>query len=238
MLKCIAHRGASAEAPENTLAAFRQAIALKVEGLECDVHLTKDQRIVVIHDTHIGRTTSSEERLNIADLTLAELRSFDAGSWFGPLFKGELIPTLEELIQLTPEELPLMIEVKKGRSIPAAISKAVVNIVDRYPRHTLIVGSFSIPILKEMHRLNPQIELIGIAEKAEEVLPLLELPLKRLALWHRILDPKGIQILLKKGMKLWTFTVDDPQHAHELTDLGVEAIITNNPRKLKFLDTV
>lgn len=234
MHKCIAHRGASAEAPENTLAAFKQALALKVDGMECDVHLTKDGRVVVIHDTHIGRTTASEERLHVADLNLEELKALDAGSWFAPQFKGEAIPTLEELIQLTPNEIPLMVEIKRGHSSPTALAKAVVDIVNRYPRHTLLLGSFSLTILREVHRLNPVIELIGIAEKAEQVPPLLELPLKRLALWHKLLDEKGMIYLKKQHMKVWSFTVDDVERAEELHEWGVEGIITNNPRKLKF----
>ena len=127
-----------------------------------------------------------------------------------------------------------MIEIKRGHSSPAAIAAAVIAIANRYPRHTLYIGSFSIAILEEVHRLNPALTLMGIAEKAEQVPPLLELPLKRLALWHKIIDPKGMKILLSKKLKIWSFTVDDPARAHELTDLGVEAIITNDPRKLKF----
>lgn len=234
MHKWIAHRGASAEAPENTLAAFRLAFDLRVDGIECDVHMTRDGRVVVIHDTHIGRTTTSEERLHVADLTLQELQALDAGGWFSPRFKGETIPTLEELIQLTPNELPLMIEIKRGHSSPTALAKAVVDIVNRYPRHTLLLGSFSLTILKEVHRLNPALTLIGIAEKAVQVPPLLQLPLKRLALWHKLIDDKGMYYLRQQQVKVWTFTVDDAKRAEELILMGVEGIITNDPRKLKF----
>lgn len=235
MHKCIAHRGASKEAPENTLSAFRQALALQVDGLECDVHLTKDGQVVVIHDTHIGRTTTSADRLHVADLTLAELQSLDAGGWFSSQFIGEHIPTLEQLIQLTPNDIPLMIEIKKGHSSPKAIASAVVSLVNRYPRHHLLLGSFSIPILQEVHHLNPAIELIGIAEKAEQVPPLLALPLKRLALWHKLLDDQGMFHLQKHHLTIWCFTVDDKARAQALYDMGVEAVITNDPRSLKFL---
>lgn len=232
MIKCIAHRGASAEAPENTLAAFRQALALKVHGLECDVHLSKDNKVVVIHDTHIGRTTTSTKKVHVTDLTFKELQRFDAGSWFAPQFKHERIPSLEELIEITPKEMPLMIEIKRGLSPPAKSAAAVVQVVNRYPDHTLLLGSLSISILQEVLALNPHLVLIGVVDKAEHLLPLLQLPLNRLAIWHKILDHSGMDILLKRNLKIWSYTVDDPARAHELSALGVEAIITNNPRIL------
>src|SRR3984957_14426501 len=95
----IAHRGASGHAPENTLAAFRKAIAQGVAFIETDLQLTKDARLVAIHDETVNRTTTGHGAVH--DLSLYDLRKLDAGSWFGSEFAGERIPTLEEILEFS-----------------------------------------------------------------------------------------------------------------------------------------
>ena len=112
--KVIAHRGASHESPENTLASIRRAIDLNVDCIEIDVHLSKDHVPVVIHDDTVERTTSSKEKLRITDLTLQEIKKLDAGSWYNPSFKDENIPTLKEVLELDFKGCNLMIEMKKS----------------------------------------------------------------------------------------------------------------------------
>src|SRR4051794_19058975 len=97
-MKIIAHRGYSAKYPENTLAAFRACANLPIYGVEFDVHLTKDQQVVVIHDEAINRTSNGIGF--IKDMTLQELRQFDYGGWFSEEFKGERIPTLQEVLNV------------------------------------------------------------------------------------------------------------------------------------------
>src|SRR5258706_16292065 len=92
----IAHRGASGNAPENTLAAFRKAVALGATFIETDLHLSRDAHFVAIHDATVNRTTNGQGAVH--DMTLAELRRLDAGSWFGSGFGGEWMPTLEKLL--------------------------------------------------------------------------------------------------------------------------------------------
>src|SRR6056297_841327 len=91
-----AHRGASAVAPENTLAAFTAALQAGADGIELDVHLTRDGVPVVMHDETVDRTTNGSGR--IRDLSHAEIDDLDAGSWFGPRWRGEKIPTLEKVL--------------------------------------------------------------------------------------------------------------------------------------------
>src|SRR5712671_7719341 len=95
----IAHRGASGNAPENTLAAFRKAVALGATFIETDLQLSRDARFMAIHDATVNRTTNG--RGAVHDLTLADLRKLDAGSWFGSEFAGERIPTLEEILEFS-----------------------------------------------------------------------------------------------------------------------------------------
>ncbi len=97
----VAHRGASGHAPENTLAAFRRAVELGANFIETDLQLSRDARFVAIHDDTLDRTTSGHGPIH--GLALAELRELDAGSWFGPQFAGERIPTLEEILRFACE---------------------------------------------------------------------------------------------------------------------------------------
>ena len=106
----FAHRGASHEAPANTLAAFLLAVDLGAEGIELDVHLSKDGHVVVIHDFDVAATTDGQGL--VCDKTLAELKDLDAGSWFDPVFAGQRIPTLQEVIDAVGGRLLLNIELK------------------------------------------------------------------------------------------------------------------------------
>ena len=120
-----AHRGASATHPENTLPAFREAIRLGVHQIELDVYLTNDKQLVVIHDATVDRTTDGSGR--VADLTLAEIKQLDAGSWKGPQFAGERVPTLAEALAIMPDNAWLNLHLKGGAELGAAVAKQVVH---------------------------------------------------------------------------------------------------------------
>ncbi len=112
-MRFIAHRGESADAPENTLAAFQLALDRGVDGFECDVWLTKDKRLACIHDGHTSRVTKPSTNLSVTASTLAELRALDVGSWKGPAFAGEKIPTLEETLALARDGFRIYVEIKE-----------------------------------------------------------------------------------------------------------------------------
>jgi glycerophosphoryl diester phosphodiesterase len=116
----LAHRGASAYAPENTVTAFERAVALRSDGIETDVRASKDGALVLFHDERIDRVTDGEGR--VADLTLAELRALDAGSNFNPRFAGERIATLDQLLDPYGGRLPICLEIKQP-----GVEKAVVD---------------------------------------------------------------------------------------------------------------
>ena len=97
-MQVFAHRGYSAKYPENTMAAFKAALKFNVDGIELDVHETKDGALVVIHDEKVNRTTNGKGY--VKDYTLKQIKELDAGSWFNKNFKGEKIPTLKEVLQL------------------------------------------------------------------------------------------------------------------------------------------
>jgi glycerophosphoryl diester phosphodiesterase len=121
--RIVAHRGASGEAPENTLAAFRRAWALGVEAVELDVHVTKDGHPVVIHDLTTKRTTGMY--LVIAESTLTEIQELDAGSWKGAAYKGEKIPTLAETLATIPPGRAMFVELKSDASTVATVAEVI-----------------------------------------------------------------------------------------------------------------
>jgi len=120
-----AHRGAMDTHPENTLAAFREAIRVGAHMIELDAYLTKDKHLVVIHDASVDRTTDGKGK--VSDLTLAEIKALDAGSWKSPEFKGERIPTLDEALEIMPLNIWLNVHLKGGAELGAAAAKAIVR---------------------------------------------------------------------------------------------------------------
>ncbi len=134
----IGHRGGGGHAPENTLAAFRQGLAMGADGVECDVHLSRDGRIVVIHDATLERTSNGTGR--VRDLSLAELQALDAGSWFGGEFAGERIPTLEAVFEVVRaatrergRDLRLVVELKHGDDVYPGMEEALVRAIAGTP---------------------------------------------------------------------------------------------------------
>ncbi len=138
--RIVAHRGASHEAPENTLAAFRRAWELGVECVELDVHLTKDGEVVVMHDPNTRRTTGHDSW--IAERTLAELKQLDAGAWKSEAFVGERIPTIQEVIATIPRGRTLFIELKSGLDTVPAVARAI-RAANPEPRAHLALQNFN-----------------------------------------------------------------------------------------------
>jgi Glycerophosphoryl diester phosphodiesterase len=163
----FAHRGSKCNRPENTLAAFQEALRVKADGIELDVHLTKDDQLVVIHDEKVNRTTSGKGR--VRDLRLAELKQLDAGSWFDRRFNGEAIPTLEEVLKLLKNENFtgfLNIELKTDIiNYPGIEEKIVELIAQETLPFTIIYSSFNLTTLQRLHALGVKDEIAYLAGK-------------------------------------------------------------------------
>lgn len=229
--KIIAHRGASAEAPENTMSAFANAIPIGVDAIEFDVHLTCDEVPIIIHDFVLGRTADGGFLQRTTHLTFEEIRKIDVGAWFNPKFTGEKIPVLNEVLELAQGKARLMVEVKKDNSPPEQIARVVVDYLNRTPGDYL-VGSFSPEIISEVKKLAPQYPVIGILETPDMLSVWRETGIKHLAIWYSLLTPEMIDDLHVDGIEVWTFTVDNPGLAKYLDSIGVDGIISNNPRLL------
>jgi len=132
-----AHRGAMNTHPENTLAAFREAVRLGAHMIELDVYLTKDRKLVVIHDATVDRTTDGTGK--VSELTLAEIRRLDAGAWKGPLFEGERVPTLREALDVMPVNVWLNVHLKGGAELGRAVAEAIME-TDRRRQAFLACG--------------------------------------------------------------------------------------------------
>jgi glycerophosphoryl diester phosphodiesterase len=152
-----AHRGARGYAPENTMAAFKLANEMKADGIELDVQLSKDGRVVICHDETINRTSNGKGF--IKDLTLTELRKFDFGEWFDKRFEGEPIPTLDELLPwFSSTAMELNIEIKNGPIYYPGLEEKVVSLVEKHKlQNRVVVSSFYHPSLVAIKKLNPAI---------------------------------------------------------------------------------
>lgn len=158
----VAHRGDRKNAPENTLAAFRKALSFdELDILEIDVHLTKDQQLVVIHDEKIDRTTNGDGY--VKDYTLAQLQRFDAGSWFSSEFKDQVISSLEQVLALLTElnfKRTLLIEVKTDHIIYPGIEQMLLNRMKQTNgQFKVIYQSFNLKTLERLHELDKTVHL-------------------------------------------------------------------------------
>lgn len=232
----IAHRGAAGEAPENTLAAFQLALEQGCDAFELDVHLSKDGQIVVIHDFSVDRTTSGQGAVN--QLTVEEMKQFDAGAWFNPTYAGERIPTLEEVIAMTPAHIQINVEIKGG--IGQGMEEKLVELLRRMNRTaSIIVSSFHFDCLRTLNQLEPSLR-VGL---------LYDLNLKDYALLPKAagvdayslhplfmrLEAEAVRAAVAQGVAVFPWTVNGEEGMAAMLEMGVSGIITDFPGKLRKL---
>ena len=156
-MQIIAHRGASGIAPENTMPAFEAAVEAKADYIELDVHLSKDNRVVVMHDYSVDRTTNGTGML--AELDADYIKTLDAGEKFGAQFIGTKVPFLEEVIQTINGRTKLLIEIKEKQNTNTGIEKETVKLIKKYQAQDwCVVQSFNDESIQEVHQLFPEIE--------------------------------------------------------------------------------
>ncbi len=220
MARIYAHRGASAEIPENTLPAFSRAVELGAYGIELDVHLSRDGIPVVIHDETVERTTDGIGA--VAKLDLVQLRQLDAGN-------GSTIPTLTEVLDLIGDRLHVDIEVKA-----AAAADAVVREAGARPSLRFAISSFNHDVLHHVRDVSPSIELwpltVGATEETLAAADKLNAPC--IAIYDRFVNVEIIDFVRARGKECWVWTVNDSERAAELETLGVAGICTDDPATL------
>ncbi|MGI6091867.1 MAG: glycerophosphodiester phosphodiesterase [Negativicutes bacterium] len=228
-----AHRGGRAGGPENTMAAFTNALACGADGIELDVQLTKDGHVVICHDYKINRTSDGCGLLK--NLTLSELKEFDFGAWYDPRFKGQKLLTLAEYLEwhiTTP--LLLNIEIKNGPVIYPGIEELVIRLVERYHLvDRVIISSFYHPSLLQVKKLNSTIKTgvlfegrpIHICRLAQDVCADYLHPF-----WQN-LDSNFAEAARANRIGINTYTVNDQDDFDLVRSIGVDAIITDCPEK-------
>jgi glycerophosphoryl diester phosphodiesterase len=230
----IAHRGASFLAPENTVAAAKLAWELGADAVEVDIHLSKDNRVMVIHDKGTKRTSSGKKNLTVKDTPSMLLRDLEVGGWKDEEFKGEKIPFLSEIIKTIPTEKTLVVEIKCGNEVLPHLKK-VVSSSGKANQITFI--SFGWDTILETKKEFPDNKCywlsaikVGLKKKMEKAV---ENNIDGVNLRHNIIDEKIVDLAKTLNMEVLTWTVDDPDEAKRLINLGVKGITTNRSKWLK-----
>lgn len=228
----IAHRGASGTAPENTMAAFRRAVELGASFIETDLHLTRDARLVAIHDATVDRTTNGHGL--VKEHTLAELRKLDAGSWFDPKFAGEHIPTLEEIIAFAREaDVVFYLEVKSEdnwgveHSLVGALRQA-----QEVARAAIL--SFDLSALANVRRREPTLISGFLFDKPSEnpVDDAARVGVRQIAPHHKLLNKELVDSAHRAYIQVVTWTVNEPEEIRAALATGVNGLMTDYPDRL------
>jgi len=241
-IQVVAHRGASGHAPETTMEAYRLALDMGADSVEADIHRLGDGTLVAMHDPDVRRTTNGSGKLS--DLTLAELKTLDAGSWFNkrypekanPMFAGLTVPTLREILELLRESAAgCCIEIKDPERYPPTLESELISLVyecgmERRVR-MLSFSAQSIRKIKMLDRSIPTALLISKREK-DPVDTAANVPADELAIRHDLLTETIVHAARDHGISLAAWTADREKDMLRLIAQGVDRIITNYPDRL------
>ena len=234
----IAHRGASASAPENTLAAFRLALEQGADGIELDVTRCASGEVVVMHDATVDRTTDGTGA--VLALPLDALRALDAGSWFGAAWSGERVPLLEEVLEEVGGRLRVNIEIKREGS-GGGLEERVAELVRCHGlQDSVIISSFSPRALRRMRRAAPELPraLLTAWPAPPELILAWAGPLlapQALHPPHRLVHAASVATAHRLGLRVNAWTVNERADMARMIALGVDGIITDRPAELAHL---
>ncbi len=234
----VAHRGGSLLAPENTMAAFKNALKLGVDRIELDVQQSNDGVVMVIHDEKINRTTTGKG--NISKLTFNQLLTYDAGIKFSKHYAGEKIPTLDEVLSLVCGQCTILIEIKNPDNIYLGIEK---NVADLIVKHNALswctVQSFEYESLLRLHKINQNITTGLLIEnpKPKDIInnKIDTSFISEINISQRFASKKSIDFIHALNKKVFVWTVNKPERMKKLIQSGVDGIITDDPKTLKAL---
>lgn len=236
----VAHRGASQEAPENTLPAFKLAWQQGADAIEGDFQLTRDGHIICIHDADTKRVTGI--RKVVKDSTLEELRELDAGAWFKPSWKGTRLPTFAEVAATVPAGRKFYIEVKCGPEIVPVLLREIA--ASKLTPDQVVVISFNTRVIRELKSKAPQFKACWLSsfDRNGPLNPPVAEVIATLRAIHADgfsssadsrLDPTYPQALREAGFEYHCWTVDEPKVAKRFEGLGARSITTNRPALLR-----
>jgi glycerophosphoryl diester phosphodiesterase len=229
----FAHRGASAYAPENTLAAFELAIRQEAPAIELDAKLSLDGKVVVIHDQTVDRTTSQHGKVN--QFTLQRLREMDAGSHFDVAFRGEPVPSLEDVFAAVGQRLYINVELTNYASLNDDLPEKVAELVKEYKlEQRVLFSSFNPIALQRVRRQLPETPISLLAFPGWKGALARGWPGRLLnyqALHPNVADttPSLVQETHRRGCRLVPWTVNQPEEMRRLFQMGVDGIFTDDP---------
>lgn len=240
-VEIIAHRGASFDAPENTVTAMKLAWTQKADASELDVYLSKDGKAVVIHDPNTKRVAGVDKK--VVDQSLAELRALDVGKWKGARFAGERLPTLEEMLATVAKGKRILIEIKSGPEIVPELNR-LLRASGLKPEQTPII-SFNAGVVAAVKKARPDLQAYWIVSmkpaKGKKPPTAEELIARAKTIGADGLDLSADAALTAAfarkvkdaGLKLYVWTVNDPKVAKRMVELGVDGITTDRPGWLR-----
>jgi glycerophosphoryl diester phosphodiesterase len=234
----VAHRGFSANYPENTLAAFRAAIDSGAHMIELDVNLSKDRQLVVIHDETVDRTTNGSGP--VSALTCQQLCRLDAGSWFDPQFKMETVPTLAQVLEAVNGQLMVNIEIKpeafEAHAPVDAVERQVLAAVrKRQMTEDVIISSFEWRLLERLRQLDPAIALGLLSDAPMDDHSLDWFQRIKGFSWHpdyRVLTRAQAEALHATGARVFPYTVGGKMDVAGMLAMGADGLILDDPRQV------
>lgn len=231
-MELIAHRGASAYAPENTLIAFKKAIELGIKAVEFDVQLSKDLELVVIHDYSLERTSNGKGK--VKDLDLKELQSLDAGAWFSDEFKGEKIPSLREVLEVVKNNNFINIELKRDKRDKRNFPFKLIELINEMElRDKVLISSFDHDLLIDIFKMDNAIPLALLShtkiKNLEEYIKNLGINVSSINLNKNCITKDYVNRLKKLEFELNIFTVNSYKEYLKLKKLEINRIFTNFP---------
>jgi glycerophosphoryl diester phosphodiesterase len=236
----IAHRGASAYFPENTIPSFEGAIAMSADMVELDVQLTSDKEVVVFHDEKITRCTGRRGR--IADYTLAQLKKMDAGIWYDKKFKNTTIPTLAEVLDICKNKIAVNIEIKTeavSKMFFGGIEEKCLKIAEkRGIREHVVFSSFDPRAVLHLKQLDETVSVAVLFDKKKygsklpsDIMDLIGADAFNCS--KSQLSNKWLTDIKSHGIPVNIYTVDDARNMRKFIHMGVDGIFTNKPDVLK-----
>ena len=233
----IAHRGASFDAPENTLGAVNLAWKLGADAVEIDVYLTNDHRIVVIHDYTTNRTSGVEKI--VANSSFDELRTLDVGNWKDKKWAGQKIPSLEEVLKTVPRGKRLFVEIKCGPEIVQDFFRVVS--ASGISSRQLVVISFNSDVIKEVEARRPRLKTYFLCQPTTDnvddyIRHARDIRTDGINGCHQTsFDASVVEKLREAKLGVYVWTVDDDATAMRYAEMGVDGITTNKPAEIKAL---
>ena len=233
--RVIAHRGFSGHAPENTLVAIRKAIAAGADMVEVDVTVTADGHVICLHDETLDRTTDGSGLPS--NLSLAEIKQLDAGSWFSPDYAGERIPTLAEVLETVKSRILINVEIKSEAVEHDVVSKVAALIAEHGMLDEVVVSSFSPEALRRMKTTDPTVVTATLFNKElhtgrDPLEIVLEVGSRGFNISSKRVTPEMIDRCHRHGIPVAVYTVNEASDMLRLMEMGVDAVFSDHPDRM------